>query len=59
MGKRGFLQFLSVARGSLAELETQLTIAQELGFLGQDATLREEIERMFGLLNGPMNSLKH
>jgi four helix bundle protein len=27
-----FLQFLSIARGSLAELETQILIAQELGY---------------------------
>lgn len=31
---KDFLRFLTIARGSLAELETQLLIAHELGFLG-------------------------
>ncbi|WP_201312863.1 four helix bundle protein [Dyella sp. EPa41] len=35
---REFVRFLLVARGSLAELDTQLRIAQNLGFL-QDARL--------------------
>jgi four helix bundle protein len=28
-----FLQFISIARGSMAELETQLILAKDLGFL--------------------------
>lgn len=31
--KREFAQFLSVARGSLAEVETQVLIARDLGYL--------------------------
>ncbi|MFZ3253241.1 MAG: four helix bundle protein [Syntrophales bacterium] len=31
-----FLRFLSIARGSLAEVETQLLIAQRLGYLSAD-----------------------
>jgi four helix bundle protein len=30
---REFVRFLGIARGSLGELETQLTIARELGYL--------------------------
>ena len=33
--KGEFVQFLGYAKGSLAELRTQLSIAQELGYLGQ------------------------
>jgi four helix bundle protein len=32
-GRREFLKFLSIARGSLSELETQLLIAVDLGYL--------------------------
>ena len=31
--KKEFLQFLSIARGSLSELETQVIIAKELGYV--------------------------
>ena len=33
---RGFAQFLNVARGSLSELETQLLIAGDLGYMSLD-----------------------
>ncbi len=51
-----FIRFLNMAKGSLAEVDTQLEIAKELGYLGPlDATqLQEtsmEIRRMlFGLI---------
>ena len=32
-GKKEFLQFLGIAQGSLAELETLLTISESLGYL--------------------------
>lgn len=54
-----FMHFLSIARGSCAELETQLIIACELGYLTQSKTVEfvgqvNEIQRM---LNGLMNAL--
>lgn len=33
--KPNYIQFLRIARGSLFELETQLIIARELGFVGE------------------------
>ena len=35
-GKKEFIYFLKVALGSLAELETQLIIGKEIGFLTED-----------------------
>jgi four helix bundle protein len=57
---RVFLHFLSVAQGSLMELETQITIAQRLGYFdrAQEQNLlgsTAEISRMF---SGLKNSLK-
>lgn len=52
-----FLQFLYVARGSLGELETQLTIAEELELVPtRKNDLRQQIDDIFGLLNGLINS---
>ena len=53
-----FLQFLTIARGSLSELETQLLIATELAYLDREDTVFEEIDKVFGLLGGLMNALK-
>ena len=57
-GTKEFLQFLSIARGSLSELETQLLIAKELGYVGDENGLAERIDRVFGLVGGLMNSLR-
>ena len=46
--KSEFIQFLSIAIGSLAELETQILIAKELGYISN--------ERMEYLIN-QMNSI--
>jgi four helix bundle protein len=34
--KKEYLQFLFIARGSLGELETLLTLAKDLGYLSED-----------------------
>ena len=36
-GTKEFIQFLYIGKGSLAELDTQLTISNELGFLTSQA----------------------
>ncbi len=55
--KKEFLQYLYIAVGSLAELETQLIIAKELEYIKSDAlSLRlDEIRKM---LTGLIRSLK-
>ncbi|HYE72850.1 MAG TPA: four helix bundle protein, partial [Blastocatellia bacterium] len=54
-----YLRHLSIASGSLAELETQLQISKRLGYLPDDVggviTLADEIGRM---LSGLRQSLK-
>jgi four helix bundle protein len=52
--RREFHQFLGHARGSLAEVETQLLIASELNYLTADACgpLFERVARLARLLNG-------
>lgn len=55
-----FLNFLSIANGSRAEMETQIQLALRLKYVTNDTaqsilSLSEEVNR---LLNGLMNSLK-
>ena len=57
-GDKEFLKFLSVARGSLCELETQLIIAKELSYLVDDREIITRIDRVFGLLGGLMKSIQ-
>ena len=50
-----FIQFISHAEGSVAELDTQLTLCQDLKFLSPNdcspaATLLEELRRMLNSL---------
>jgi len=59
-GLRGFLYHLSVATGSLMELETQLLIAARLEYLKpeQARTLLEQIGEVRRLLAGLVRSLR-
>lgn len=52
-----FRQFLGQARGSLAELETQLLIAHSLGYLEDCSELLAQRVEVARLLNGLLNSL--
>ena len=55
-----FKQFLGHARGSVFELETQVSIARDLGFLDQKTTntLLERIREVGRILSGLLNSLE-
>ncbi len=56
---RETLQFLSIARGSLSELETQVLLARNLGYISaSEEGVMKKIEDVFGLLGGLMNSIK-
>jgi four helix bundle protein len=55
---REFLHFLGIARGSLSELDTQLVIAREIGYIVDTTALEKQIDDVFGLLGGLIKSLK-
>ena len=60
-GRREFVQFLSHAEGSLADLDTQLTLAVELGYCrpsdadGSVATVAE-LQKMMASLRGKLTA---
>ena len=59
--KKEFAQFLTVARGSLSELETLVILAMDVGQLDEDAGLgvRARLDRVAGLLNGLVTSVRN
>jgi four helix bundle protein len=54
--KAEFRRFLMIARGSLIELDTQLWVARDLGYLRPTKVEVERFERVFKLLNGLIKS---
>jgi len=52
-----YLRFLSIARGSLSELDTQQQIAVRLGFVDASPELEALIDRMFAKLTALMNAI--
>ena len=54
---RGFVRFLTMARGSLNELETQTMLAAQFGFLAPNANFEERIDHVCAMLNGLINKL--
>ena len=53
-----FKRFLAISRGSLAELETQLLIAADLGYLEYDNSFDQKIEHIRKMLHGLNNSVQ-
>jgi len=53
-----FLRFLSISRGSLSELDTQLQIAARLGYTKLSAEISDRIDDIFSMLTGLMNALQ-
>ena len=58
--RKEFHHFLSHARGSLVEIETQITIAQNLGYLSppQVGPLLDKASELGKVLNGLIASIK-
>jgi four helix bundle protein len=57
-GRREFIHHLSIALGSLGELETQVILAQRLGYLSDSAPILEMASEAGRLLVGLMHSLE-
>jgi len=55
--RREFAQFISIAKGSLSELETQTIIAAELGYLSRQNELFAQLDRLGHLLTGLHRSI--
>ena len=51
-GRREFMQFLSIALGSLSELETQILISKRLSYMDRDEALLHRVETVRKLLLG-------
>ena len=58
--RKDYTRFLQIARGSLYEVQTQLLLAQDLGYLkdGQVAPVEQEIIQCCRLLHGLLRSLE-
>jgi len=56
--KKEFIQFLYIALGSTAELETQIVIAQRLGFINNGETICITITKIRKMINALIKSLK-
>ena len=58
-GTKEFQQFLSIAQGSASELETQIIISSQLGFLRtEESVILEELEEISRMLVGLSKSLE-
>ncbi|RME97016.1 MAG: four helix bundle protein [Chloroflexi bacterium] len=57
---REYIRFLTIARGSLMELETQIIISEKMGFLQYTSQqlLLTKIDEIGRMLNGLITSLK-
>jgi four helix bundle protein len=51
-------RFLSIAQGSLSELDTHVELAHRLGFVENRRALDEKINRVFQLMTGLAAALK-
>ncbi len=57
-GDKEFAQFLNVARGSLSELETQLLIASDLGYIDSNDPVFNVLDQVSRLLTGLHKSVR-
>jgi len=55
---KDYLRFLVIARGSLAELETQFKICDRLGFHADSETTLQQCNKVFAKLSALIQSLK-
>jgi four helix bundle protein len=56
--QKEFLHFLYISRGSLCEVETQLSLASDFGYMNISEFPSDLVEKTFSLLGGLINSIK-
>ena len=56
--KRDSAHYLAMARGSLSEIDTQLTIAKQLNYIDNDEEVQQKLDRIFGLIGGLLKSIR-
>jgi four helix bundle protein len=59
INRKEFLQFVSIASGSLSELDTHVEIAVRLGYIKDSDALQRRIDYLFALLVGLTKSLRN
>ena len=57
--KKEFVQFLYISLGSLCELETQLLIAKNVGYIPRTENLKNDIISIKKMLNSLITSIKN
>ena len=58
-GTKEFIQFLWIANGSLSEFETQIEIAQRLGYLDTIEIVIEKVKHIRKMMHGLIHSLEN
>ena len=58
-GDREYAQFVSLARGSLSELETQLLIAADLGYIKESDAIFSMVDQASRLITGLHKVVRH
>ena len=53
-----YIRFLHIARGSLSEVDTQLQIAERLGYCLLDEALQSQVSNVFSQLGGLIKHLQ-
>ncbi|GAA0719082.1 four helix bundle protein [Dokdonella soli] len=53
-----YLRFLSMARGSLSELDTQIQIATRLGYIEASPDFEQRVDTTFARITALMNALE-
>ena len=56
--KKEFIYFLSIARGSLSEVETQLIISERLEYINNDSLPYQEIKSLRIMISSLINNLQ-